>query len=93
MPRADADCPRDDAPEPDGPALTRRVLNVGNCSYDHGMIEELILANFDAEVVPASSPDEALRMLREGRFDAESLPSTVIELSDTSRLELFIDGG
>ena len=56
-------------PEEDRPTITKRVLNVGNCSYDHGMIEELILAHFDAEVAAASSPDEALRMLREGRFD------------------------
>ena len=49
--------------------MTKRVLNVGNCSFDHGMIEELIVANFDAEVAAASSTDEALRMLREHRFD------------------------
>ncbi len=49
--------------------MTRRVLSVGNCSFDHGRIERLISANFDAEVVAAASPDEALRMLATGGVD------------------------
>lgn len=49
--------------------MTKRVLGVGNCSFDHGTIEELISANFDAEIVAASLQDKALEMLRAGRFD------------------------
>ncbi len=49
--------------------MTKRVLGVGNCWFDHGTIEELISANFDARVVAASLQDEALKMLREDHFD------------------------
>jgi len=52
----------------DQPTTRKRVLGVGNCSFDHGTIQRLILANFDAEVSAASSHDEALKMLRAGRF-------------------------
>ena len=48
--------------------MARRVLNVGNCSFDHGKIEQLISTNFDAEVVAAALQDEALTMLRADRF-------------------------
>lgn len=36
--------------------MTKRVLSVGNCSFDHGTIKELISANFDAP--GASTPFE-----------------------------------
>ena len=49
--------------------MTKRVLGVGNCSFDHGTIEGLIRANFDAEVVAASCHDDALEQLRADRFD------------------------
>ncbi|MHC4398463.1 MAG: response regulator [Planctomycetota bacterium] len=49
--------------------MTKKVLGVGNCSHDHGNIEKLILANFNAEVVAASLREEALELLRGGRFD------------------------
>lgn len=49
--------------------MPKRVLNVGNCSFDHGNIERLIRANFDAQVVASSLPDEALDALRSGSFD------------------------
>ena len=48
--------------------MTKKVLGVGNCSFDHGTIETLILANFDAVVVPVSLKDEALEQLRADRF-------------------------
>ena len=49
--------------------MTKRVLGVGNCSFDHGTIEGLIRANFDAEVVAASCHDDTLERLRAERFD------------------------
>jgi len=49
--------------------VTKKVLGVGNCSFDHGTIEGLIRANFDAEVVAASCYDDALKQLRADRFD------------------------
>ncbi len=48
--------------------MARRVLNVGNCSFDHGTIEQLISTNFGAEVMAAALQDEALTMLRADHF-------------------------
>lgn len=49
--------------------MKKTVLGVGNCSFDHGNIAALILANFDAEVVAASLKDEAMEKLRSDSFD------------------------
>jgi CheY-like chemotaxis protein len=49
--------------------MTKRVLNIGNCSFDYGTMNELISANFDAEVVAAATRDEALERLRTDCFD------------------------
>jgi two-component system chemotaxis response regulator CheY len=43
----------------------RRVLSVGQCGFDHGNIARLLQGAFDAEVVPAGSAPEALRLLRQ----------------------------
>ena len=48
--------------------MSTRVLGVGNCSFDHGRIEALISAHFDARLVAASLQEEALEMLREDHF-------------------------
>ena len=49
--------------------MGRRVLDVGNCSSDHGRIRRLICEHFDAEVVRALDADEALAALSDGPFD------------------------
>ena len=49
--------------------MPKRVLNVGNCSFDHDAIRRLIEGNFDAEVVAAQGTDDALEALRRAPFD------------------------
>jgi len=49
--------------------VTKKVLSIGSCSFDNGMIERLIATNFDAELTAASLPDEALDLLRGDRYD------------------------
>jgi CheY-like chemotaxis protein len=49
--------------------MAKRVLNVGQCLADHTGISRMLRTYFDAEVVPADSPDEALEALRQGPFD------------------------
>jgi len=49
--------------------VKKRVLGVGNCSFDHGNLEALITANFDAEMSAADSHGEALAMLASDGFD------------------------
>jgi len=46
-----------------------RVLSVGQCGVDHAAIGGLLRREFDADVVPADSLEEALDALRNGRFD------------------------
>lgn len=49
--------------------MAKRVLDVGQCGFDHGSIDRLIRGTFDAETVPAHSMNDALEHLRGGRFD------------------------
>jgi CheY-like chemotaxis protein len=49
--------------------MTKRVLDVGNCLFDHSAIRRAICANFDADVVLVNDPDEALRQLHQSGFD------------------------
>ncbi|MCS6976539.1 MAG: response regulator [Gemmatales bacterium] len=47
----------------------RRVLSVGNCSFDHGNIARFLQQHFGAEAVPADGLEDALKQLRSSRFD------------------------
>ena len=49
--------------------MPKRVLDVGNCSLDHGSIRGLLERQFRAEVVQAHGPDDALDLLRREHFD------------------------
>ncbi len=49
--------------------MTKQVLDVGNCSMDHGNIKHLIETNFDASVVRAHDQKGAIDLLRNGAFD------------------------
>jgi two-component system chemotaxis response regulator CheY len=49
--------------------MTKRVLDVGNCVPDHASIVRLIEGNFDAKVVQAHGPEDALDVLRGRSID------------------------
>ena len=49
--------------------MAQRVLDIGQCDMDHGMIRRLLQNHFNAEVVRAHSSTEALTLLREQSFD------------------------
>jgi two-component system chemotaxis response regulator CheY len=49
--------------------MTKRVLDVGNCAPDHAAIRRLVEGNFDAQVVQAHGPQDALKQLRSGQFE------------------------
>ena len=49
--------------------MTKRLLDVGNCSADHGAIRALVAKQFGAEIVQADTSAEALAVLRGGSFD------------------------
>ncbi len=46
-----------------------RVLDVGNCGYDHGKISQMLQREFDAEVVAADTASETLERLAREKFD------------------------
>jgi CheY-like chemotaxis protein len=48
--------------------MAQRVLDVGNCSFDHSAIKRLIEANFDASVVQTHGEADTLEALRSGDF-------------------------
>src|SRR5262245_34230144 len=61
--------PSESLPESGRPAMTgKRVLSVGQCSFDHGNISRMLHTQFSAEVVPAAPAQEALGRLRQGPF-------------------------
>lgn len=69
--------------------MTKRVLAVGNCSYDHRNLEAAILEHFDVEIQAASRADEAMRLVSGGgRFDLV-LVNRVLEADRSSGLDLI----
>lgn len=49
--------------------MTKRVLDVGNCSPDFVAISRILTANFDCQVDQAHTPDETLAKLLTGDYD------------------------
>jgi two-component system, chemotaxis family, chemotaxis protein CheY len=49
--------------------MTKKVLSIGNCRYDHGRLANMLNEHFRAEVVPARHADEALEKLCSQPFD------------------------
>lgn len=47
----------------------KKVLNVGQCGFDHGSITRFLQGHFDAEVSAASTADDALALLRQQTFN------------------------
>ncbi len=67
--------------------MTKNVLAIGNCSYDHGNLSAAIRKHFDAEIRAASDADEALEALAAGSFDLV-LVNRVLENDRTSGIDL-----
>ena len=49
--------------------MPKRVLDVGNCNPDHTAIRRMLETGFGAVVVRAHEAADALKLLREQRFD------------------------
>jgi CheY-like chemotaxis protein len=49
--------------------MTKKVLSIGNCRYDHGRLASMLNEHFRAEVVPVRHADEALEKLNSQPFD------------------------
>jgi len=49
--------------------VSKRVLDVGQCGFDHAAITRLLTQHFDVQVESAARKADALRMLRGDGFD------------------------
>jgi CheY-like chemotaxis protein len=47
----------------------KRVLDVGNCSMDHGAVRNMLQKQFGCEVVQTHLPGDTLAELRQGGYD------------------------
>ncbi len=48
---------------------TRKVLDVGQCHFDHSRISHYLKANFDVEIVQAQSFAESIKLAGESDYD------------------------
>lgn len=65
-----------------------RVLDVGQCGFDHGSIARHLQASYGAEVTAADSAGQALVSLRTGPFDLV-LVNRIFDGDGTPGLELI----
>lgn len=49
--------------------MPKRLLDVGNCAFDHGSISSLVEHNFPVEIDRAHGLDDALTALRQQAYD------------------------
>lgn len=68
--------------------MSRRVLSVGQCGFDHGNLSQYFQQQFDASVVAADDTDEALELLAAGGFDLV-LVNRVYDLDGSPGLPLI----
>lgn len=66
----------------------RRVLDVGQCSRDHGAIRRLLASNFGCAVDRANTADDALRMVCEGGY-ALVLVNRILDADGSEGLDLI----
>ncbi|MCA9213928.1 MAG: response regulator [Planctomycetales bacterium] len=68
--------------------MSRRVLDVGNCSADHASISSMIESRFDASVTQVHDADEAMQALADGQFDLV-LINRLMDRSGASGLDII----
>ena len=49
--------------------MSKKILAVGNCGFDHGNLQEFASRHFNAEVTPAHDANEAKRLLGQDAYD------------------------
>lgn len=68
--------------------MSKKVLSVGQCAYDHGNLTRALAGEFGVEVEPAATADEALSAVRRGGY-ALVLVNRVFDADGGSGLELI----
>ena len=65
-----------------------RVLDVGQCDFDHDNISRMLSEEFGADVMQAATSEEAFRAVRTGHYDLV-LVNRVLDADGASGLELI----
>ena len=65
-----------------------RVLDVGQCDFDHDNISRLLSEEFGADVKQAATGEEAFHIVRAGHYDLV-LVNRILDANSTSGLELI----
>jgi CheY-like chemotaxis protein len=68
--------------------MAKRVLDVGNCGFDHGAIARYVQREFGAQADAAHDAEEALRKAKTGEY-AVVLVNRVFDADGGSGLELI----
>lgn len=68
--------------------MTKRVLDVGNCGFDHSAIARYVGREFSAEAVAAHSASEAIREAKSGKY-ALVLVNRVLDADGTEGLDII----
>lgn len=68
----------------------RRVLNVGHCNFDHPRIARFLEERFGARVDRAHTKDDALRSVKEARYDL-ILVNRLLDVDQTPGMDVIRD--
>lgn len=68
--------------------MAPKILDVGNCTPDHGAIKAMLQSHFNAEVTQAESAKQAAQLLQESKFDL-ILVNRIFDATGESGLELI----
>jgi len=68
--------------------MSKRILDVGNCGYDHSAIARLVQREFNAVAVAADDAHEALREARTGSY-ALIVVNRVLDADGSAGIEII----
>jgi CheY-like chemotaxis protein len=68
--------------------MSKRVLDVGNCGFDHGSLARMVENEFGAKAIAAHDAEEALRKARSGEY-ALVVVNRVLDSDGSSGLDII----
>ena len=70
--------------------MAKRILDIGNCSLDHGAITHMIRTNFDAEVDQANAAADALPMIQKNDYDLVMV-NRILDMDGSCGMEVIVE--
>lgn len=68
--------------------MMKRILDVGNCGFDHSSLARMVEREFGAEAIAAHDASEALRQAKSGKY-ALVVVNRVLDGDGSSGLEII----